>query len=474
MKEEILVQFWRSKMLRGRELVTTGGEALQIIHPGRVNGGGGPDFHHAIIAIEGKGLVKGDVEVHVRSSQWRSHGHHRDPAYNGVVLHVVMWHDEGMVTVLQNGNTVPVLPLHPYLELSPMEMEGFPLPFAEYDEPCHNLPARLGVAAVRKLLEEAGEERFRLKAAHFGQELAAKEGDQVLYEGLMGALGYSRNKETFQELARRLPLRVLQGIARGESSHRRGLVLEQALLSGAGLAPSSPGIKPLCEAEWHLSGVRPRNRPQLRIAGAGYLLARYIERGLASGVLELVGGADPKRGYRSLEQGMLVTVDGANSALIGRGRAREMVVNVVLPFSFAWGERESQPELRDRALELYRNYPELEENQITRQMRRQLLAEEGTVVVDSARRQQGLIHIYYSLCLAGDCLNCPLGEVSDEEKPWASFGPAQGGDFLGQPEVGGYIEVPACAVARFEVKVAAAGDHGCVVGAEEGAGKQDG
>ena len=85
-----------------------------------------------------------------------------------------------------------------------------------------------------------------------------------------------------------------------------------------------------------------------------------------------------------------------------------MVVHVVLPFSFAWGERESQPELRDRALELYRNYPELEENQITRQMRRQLLAEEGTVVVNSARRQQGLIHIYYSLCLAGDCLNCPL------------------------------------------------------------------
>ncbi|MBE9501383.1 MAG: DUF2851 family protein, partial [Chloroflexi bacterium] len=81
MKEEILVQFWRSKMLRGRELVTTGGEALQIIHPGWVNGGGGPDFHHATIAIEGRGLVKGDVEVHVRSSQWRSHGHHRDPAY---------------------------------------------------------------------------------------------------------------------------------------------------------------------------------------------------------------------------------------------------------------------------------------------------------------------------------------------------------------------------------------------------------
>ena len=86
-----------------------------------------------------------------------------------------------------------------------------------------------------------------------------------------------------------------------------------------------------------------------------------------------------------------------------------MVVNVVLPFAFAWGERQSQPELRDRALELYRSYPKLEENQITRQMRRQLFAEAGTKVVNSARRQQGLIHLYHRHCLGGDCLHCPLG-----------------------------------------------------------------
>lgn len=396
-------------MLRGKELVTTGGQRLRIIHPGWANGGSGPDFHHAIIALKGRGLLRGDVEIHVSSSQWRSHGHHRDPGYNGVILHAVMWHDKDIPTVLQNGNRVPILTLHPYLELSPRGVEGLCSPLGEYDQPCHDLQARLGVAAVGELLDEAGEERFGLKAAHFGQELAVEDGDQVLYEGLMGALGYSRNKEPFQELARRLPLKALQGIASEECGQRQGLVLEKALLAEAGLFPLSRGTKPRGEAEWHLFGLRTSNRPQLRIAGAGYLLARYIEKGLASGVLELVGGADLKRGHRSLEQGIMVTGDGAKSTLIGRGRAREMVVNVLLPFSFAWGERESQPELRDHALELYRSYPRLEENQITRQMGRQLFGEEGTKVVNSARRQQGLIHLYYNLCLDGDCLHCPLG-----------------------------------------------------------------
>jgi hypothetical protein len=86
-----------------------------------------------------------------------------------------------------------------------------------------------------------------------------------------------------------------------------------------------------------------------------------------------------------------------------------MVVNVLLPFSFAWGESESQPELSHHAFELYRSYPKLEENQITRQMQRQLFGGEGTKVVNSARRQQGLIHLYHHHCLGEYCLHCPLG-----------------------------------------------------------------
>jgi len=399
-KEKLLARVWRSKVLSGSELVTAGGMRLQIVHPGRVNGGSGPDFHHAIITIEGKGLVKGDIEIHVRSSQWRSHGHHQDPRYNGVILHVVMWHDQDRPTILQNGKTVPILPLYPQLKLCPEEMEGLCALLGEDLEPCRDLEVRLGAEGVAALLDKAGEERFGLKVAHFQKQLSIKEEDQVLYEGLMGALGYGKNKEPFQELAHRLPLKALKGIALMESEQRRGPVLGSALLDAA---------RGMGEARWELSGIRPCNRPQLRIAGAGYLFARYVEKGLVLGALELVGGVDPKKGYSRPERGMMVRGDGAKYTLIGQGRAKEMVVNVLLPFSFAWGVRTSQAGLKDRALELYRGYPRLEENQVTRQMRRQLFGQGGFGVVNSAQRQQGLIHLYRNCCLEGRCHRCPLG-----------------------------------------------------------------
>ena len=98
---------------------------------------------------------------------------------------------------------------------------------------------------------------------------------------------------------------------------------------------------------------------------------------------------------------------GDYGTLIGQGRAREMVVNVLLPFSFAWADGP----LGEHAIELYRTYPRLDENQITREMRIQLLV--GSRVVNSARRQQGLVHLWKSFCLERRCPQCPLGTNLD-------------------------------------------------------------
>jgi len=382
--ENLLSRVWQSRVLCNRELVTASGERLRVVHPGRKNSEGGPDFRHAIIATEG-GELRGDVELHVKASGWQAHGHHRDPRYNGVILHVVMWQDKEGATLLQKGTMVPVLPLHHYLG----DLDRFSVLSPASHEPCRDVGARLGYAQVKEALDEAGEERFRSKAGGFEAELTIKEEDQVLYEGLMQALGYSRNKESFQELARRMPLRVLQEIAQRERAPSCGAVLGAALWAEASLL------------QWHFLGVRPGNMPQRRIAGAGYLLARYLEMGLAQSLLQLVREADRKIGYRRLESGLVIKRDGYGT-LIGRGRAREMVVNVLLPFAFARGDGQ----LKEHALELYRNYPPIEENQITRQMSTQLVI--GSGMMKSARHQQGLIHLYNTLCLHLKCPQCPL------------------------------------------------------------------
>ena len=88
--ESEVVGIWQCQLLKKTELTTEAGEPIEIVYPGRVNDGQGADFRDAVIASGGK-LAKGDIEVHVRSSDWQAHRHHRDAVYNRVVLHVVMW-----------------------------------------------------------------------------------------------------------------------------------------------------------------------------------------------------------------------------------------------------------------------------------------------------------------------------------------------------------------------------------------------
>ncbi len=110
---------WNAQWLRPEALRTTDGQPVTVVYRGRWTFGFGPDFQGAMIAF-GQELRQGDVEVHLRPSGWREHGHHLDPAYNGVILHVVLDAEpHPRVDVRpcrrQDGATVPTLVLGPVL-----------------------------------------------------------------------------------------------------------------------------------------------------------------------------------------------------------------------------------------------------------------------------------------------------------------------------------------------------------------------
>ena len=81
-----LCRLWAAQALPTGALVTTDGEQLQVIYPGRRSGTGGPDFRGAILADAAGRVRTGDVELHLRSHDWTAHGHRADPAYNAVPL----------------------------------------------------------------------------------------------------------------------------------------------------------------------------------------------------------------------------------------------------------------------------------------------------------------------------------------------------------------------------------------------------
>ena len=441
--ERVVVERWQQLTDRA-DLTTTDGELIRIIYPGRKNDGRGADFRDAVIATS-QGIIRGDIEVHVKSSDWQVHRHHQDPVYNRVRLHVVLWHDGKAATNLHNGKTAPILAIDKYLgdAISP----GTRLVPSPASLPCRKTINGLASDTLAQLLDSAGEERFGDKAARFQAQLSQMEASQCLYQGIMVALGYAMNKLPMLKLASSLPLHRLQSATGDKISDQECLAQLQALLLGtAGLLPSqrydrrrgyedegwlnqleelwaacgSP--KAMSEDEWQLFKVRPNNSPPRRIAAMSYLILRYRERGTVAEVVDIIKGTPVSRGYLRLEQGVIVTADGYwashfdfgpdcradNPTLLGRWRAADIAVNVLLPFALVWGKLNCQPEVERKAVDLYRGYPRLATNTLERHMMKQLRLNRS--LVNSAQRQQGLIHIYNTLCTQGGCNSCQLSQ----------------------------------------------------------------
>ena len=420
----------------GSALISTEDEQVNVIYPGRINGDDGPDFRDAVI-VNGVRLTKGDVEVHVRSSDWYGHGHHTNTAYNNVILHVAMWHDCSLPTLLRSGKPIPLLCL-----AKALRCQAYLLP---HTLPCFRILDRMDRPTLKNILTTAGEEWFRQKAMHFQTEILSpaltalsveEVGSQALYRGMMRALGYAKNAKPFEDLADRVPLNLIES--------REGSVMKQALLLGtAGLLPSQRRQEELSrekevreleqiwqsadtkaetmnDGDWSLSHIYPNNSPVRRIVALSYLIERYSDRGLLAEILRLVKDAPLSGGHRVLQNGLTVDSDGywrdhfdfgirsktRMSALLGSSKASEIVVNVVLPFAFAWMGLAGQAKLMEHPIDLYRDYPRLAENCITRHMAKQLCLEQLSDF--TACHQQGLIRIFRNFCREGRCSQCPV------------------------------------------------------------------
>jgi hypothetical protein len=439
--ESQLIKVWQNQLLDTKRLVTEDGETVEIVYPGRQNDERGADFRDAVIATS-QGLLKGDVEVHIRSSDWLSHQHHRDPFYNRVILHVVMWHNVRTVTRLQNRREISVLALNKYLKI-PDDSLIIPSSYHFTSRvPCLKIAQHSDRQKITGLISRAGEERFLDKAGRFQRDLNQIEASQALYSGIMGALGYSKNKLPFLELANRLPLYILESVVQGEISDREYLIYYQALLLGtAGLLPilnqeiyrrngfndrrieklaslwtTLHNARAMSPSAWNLFKVRPNNSPILRLIAMSYLLLRYREKGLLEGLVGLIEEVPVSEGHQRLGEGLQVKASGCRASssigrltILGSGRAADIVVNVLLPFTYAWGQVNTRTELKKKVLDLYRHYPRLPENSVERHMVEQLGLSDS--LINSARYQQGLIHIYNNLCTQGKCHTCYLSKL---------------------------------------------------------------
>ena len=155
--ESLLQKIWLRREIDIASAHTQCGRRVEVIHPGRWNRLGGPDFKHARLRLNGVEST-GDIELHLRAEDWRHHGHHRDPAYDQVVLHVVLWSGPDPRTEQSAGRSIPTLALLPLL-LYPLE---------EYaaDAVVERLADRACTRATEELLTLPDQERRKTLRLH--------------------------------------------------------------------------------------------------------------------------------------------------------------------------------------------------------------------------------------------------------------------------------------------------------------------
>ncbi|HLJ66374.1 MAG TPA: DUF2851 family protein [Chloroflexota bacterium] len=382
--ERWVVEIWERQAFDRTALSALG---LAVVSRGTPSDAGGPDYQDALLLQKDRELLHGDVEVHVRSSDWTRHGHDRDPHYNRVILHVV-WIADAAPTLRQDGRPVPTLSLSDCSTMRPLRGNGS-VP-ALLPHPCATAFSRLEGAELTERVAQLGLRRFLGRADRFAAELETLAPDQVIYQGILESLGYASNRDTFRELGEALPYAWLSAVPSDD--------IAAVLLDAAGLGPPAGWELParLPPGRWRLARLRPGNRPERRLRGLAIVLRR-AECRLADYLSTQTLAATTSAQLRSL-----VRAGEDGSAYIGSGRADEIVVSVILPFVAAFSAEV------ERVARVFASYPAPPINRWTRVMCGLARDSGHELRVRKACMHQGLHELYHRHCRYERHDGCPV------------------------------------------------------------------
>lgn len=424
--EQLLHYVWKHRILPLGKLCTTSGQEVEVIDPGLHNHDAGPDFFNAKVRIGGQVWV-GNVEIHLRSSDWQRHGHQLDPAYNNVILHVAEVVDAEVVTqdgkqLLQLCLPIPEDVSEHYAELC--RTEDYPR--------CWRIIPSLSRLTVHSWMSALLAERLEERAQRCLDWLKAVDGDweRTLFVALARNFGFGVNGDAFEAWGKALPLHAA-------AKHRDDLFQLEALFLGtAGLlaleavpptarqaaAEDSYFLRlqrewaylkhkfqlpePMAYERWRYLRLRPQNFPHLRIVQ----LANLYFRGTAS-FAALMKASSREALHTALDAApsdywqrhYLFGLESRRSEKHLSPSSRDLIIiNTVCPMLFGYGEAHNDPSVQERAVELLEELRP-EQNYIIRQW------QQCGVEVASAADSQALIQLKRIYCDRKDCLRCRFG-----------------------------------------------------------------
>jgi hypothetical protein len=481
--EKFLSNIWKNQS-NNKLFTTSDGKKIRVIDPGNENTQtDGPDFKNARIKIDGI-TFQGDIEIDSFHSDWKDHGHIFNKKYNKVVLHVILSEDHKYnYVVTRNGRKIPTVGLDSLI--APESRNSIQKAILEernerlYRIPCGNISDDINEKSKLEFIQSLGVQRFqkkcdrilqRLKELVYLKELNVQEPvvqyeldekfinrtfthtdfedtkiwEQVFYEIVFEALGYTNNKDIMKKTAQSVELNLLRKYCDDDNFED---ILEAIFFNVSGMIPSgikyndgatTEYVRKLIEhwdlvkkdydnkvfkkSQWNFAKLRPPNFPTIRIAGGIKLLYKLFKEDLIKNILlECEEQNDIKKIEAFMRNNIVVKGDGywhnhyvfdgkpgtTIKYFIGVARADDIIINVILPFVSVYFEIFGRKEVTQKIFRFYLNYYQKSESRLVSDISKSLSVErkQGISVY-----HQGMISLYRNYCSQSKCLNCEIGK----------------------------------------------------------------
>lgn len=417
MKENVLHYLWLHKKIDARQLVTTKGESLQILNYGQYLEAAGPDFFNAQIVI-GNQKWAGNVEMHVKSSDWYVHHHEQDLAYNNVILHVVWEHDQEVFYT--NNNEIPVLELKNSVDFD-LLLKIDTLFVNKSWINCENQISEVSDLKLTIWKERLFFERLEEKSKFILEvfENQEKDWEATCFVMLAKNFGLNINGNSFYELFSKIPFSIL----RKEAVNSKNL---EALFFGSGnflnahfednYAKELQDIWSYQKAKYRISEyknatfqfykLRPDNFPTIRIA---QLCALYVK--CVDVFARIIESNNLENFYKIFEIEVSEywlnhfnfdkSTKNSNKRKLSKEFIQLVIINTILPLKYVYAKQLGL-DFNEDSLNLIKELKS-ERNSITSRF------EEIGVSNENAFDSQALLHLKQNYCNKNECLKCSIG-----------------------------------------------------------------
>lgn len=414
MDEKFLHYLWKFRLVNNLSTLT--GEPIEVIHPGMNNDDSGPDFFNAKIKI-GNTLWAGNVEIHLRTSDFIKHGHQHDKNYLNLILHVVYENDR------ENDNLVPVTELKGKFSLTLLK-NYLHISESKTAIPCSNQIRSVNPITINTWTERMLAERLEAKAEAIRQILIENKHhwEDAFYRLLAINFGFKLNAMPFEMLSRITPLKVL-------GRHKNNLLQLEAVLFGqAGLLTGNPTddfhaslqreyrliqnkfkLTHMDGSVWKFARTRPSNFPTIRISQfasliyqSSHLFSKIIETTQADKLVSYFNSETSGYWREHFHFGKKLKTNSRKK--LGKDGIVNIIINSVAPMLFLYGMDKNDERFKERSVSLLQHLPS-EKNHIV-----SLWADSG-IKSNNAADSQALLQLKKYYCSKLKCLSCSIGNT---------------------------------------------------------------